>query len=215
MPRAPASASSSGRAAANFVMVRVGDTAPVVEALAAKHIHVRDRSKDPTTPGCIRITAGIVDHTSAAIEALEAVMAPSTQPSAGGKAGTMTKTPPRRTTARRPGSGRARSGDVRPPHGRDADSRAPGHRRSRTVRCTDRHQVPRSHARAVLPARRIRSLAPRGRGSRCRPAPHRRGRRHRARRGGPVGARRSERHQPRGLLPDADGTRRWPSPPST
>ena len=63
------------KSAANFVMVRVGETAPFVDALAAKHIHVRDRSKDPTTPGCIRITAGVVDHTNAAIEALEAVMA--------------------------------------------------------------------------------------------------------------------------------------------
>jgi histidinol-phosphate aminotransferase len=61
--------------AANFVMVRVGDTAPFIEALAARTVHVRDRSTDPTTPGCIRITAGVVEHTDAAIEALESVMA--------------------------------------------------------------------------------------------------------------------------------------------
>lgn len=61
--------------AANYVMVRVGETAPVLEALAARKIHVRDRSKDPTTPGCIRMTAGILDHTAAAIEALEEVFA--------------------------------------------------------------------------------------------------------------------------------------------
>jgi len=61
--------------AANYVMVRVGDTAPFIEALAARKIHVRDRSKDPTTPGCIRITAGMIDHTDAAIEALDAVVA--------------------------------------------------------------------------------------------------------------------------------------------
>jgi histidinol-phosphate/aromatic aminotransferase/cobyric acid decarboxylase-like protein len=54
-------------------MVRVGDTAPVIAALASKKIHVRDRSKDPTTPGCIRVTAGMVEHTKAAIEALDAV----------------------------------------------------------------------------------------------------------------------------------------------
>jgi histidinol-phosphate aminotransferase len=59
--------------AANYVMVQVGDTAPFVEALAARNIHVRDRSKDPVTPGCIRITAGMVEHTRAAIEALELV----------------------------------------------------------------------------------------------------------------------------------------------
>jgi histidinol-phosphate aminotransferase len=61
------------KSAANYVMVRVGETAPFVQALAAKKIHVRDRSKDPTTPGCIRITAGMVDHTRSAIEALEFV----------------------------------------------------------------------------------------------------------------------------------------------
>ena len=62
--------------AANFVMVRVGDAVPlVVDALAARRVHVRDRSKDPTTPGCIRITAGMTAHTDAAIQALESVVA--------------------------------------------------------------------------------------------------------------------------------------------
>ena len=61
--------------AANYVMVRVGETAPFIDALAANKIHVRDRSKDPTTPGCIRITAGMVEHTDAAITAIEAAAA--------------------------------------------------------------------------------------------------------------------------------------------
>lgn len=62
--------------AANFVLVRVGDPVqPFVAALAAHDVHVRDRSKDPTTPGCIRITAGILEHTDAAIAALESVVA--------------------------------------------------------------------------------------------------------------------------------------------
>jgi len=61
--------------AANYVLVRVGETKPFVEALAAKKIHVRDRSKDPVTPGCVRVTAGVVEHTDAAIEALESVVA--------------------------------------------------------------------------------------------------------------------------------------------
>ena len=62
--------------AANFVLVRVGDDAPAfVEALAARQVHVRDRSRDPLTKGCIRITAGVLTHTDAAIEALESVMA--------------------------------------------------------------------------------------------------------------------------------------------
>lgn len=63
------------KSAANFVLVRVGDSAPVVRAMAERKVHVRDRSKDPTTTGCIRITAGIREHTDAAIEALESVMA--------------------------------------------------------------------------------------------------------------------------------------------
>jgi histidinol-phosphate aminotransferase len=61
--------------AANYVLVQVGETAPFVEALAARKIHVRDRSRDKATPGCIRITAGVVSHTKAAIEALETVVA--------------------------------------------------------------------------------------------------------------------------------------------
>jgi histidinol-phosphate aminotransferase len=62
--------------AANYVLVRVGEAVPLfVEALAARKIHVRDRSKDPYTAGCIRITAGVIEHTDAAIEALESVVA--------------------------------------------------------------------------------------------------------------------------------------------
>jgi len=61
--------------AANYVMVRVGDVPLFVSALAARKVHVRDRSKDPSTPGCIRITAGMTEHTDAAIEALESVVA--------------------------------------------------------------------------------------------------------------------------------------------
>jgi histidinol-phosphate aminotransferase len=59
---------------ANFVLVRVGDrVADVMQALDARGVHVRDRSRDPHTPGCVRITAGIVAHTDAAISALEAI----------------------------------------------------------------------------------------------------------------------------------------------
>ena len=62
--------------AANFVLVEVGDpVAPFVEAMAARGVHVRDRSRDPYTPGCVRVTAGIVAHTERAIEALEAAVA--------------------------------------------------------------------------------------------------------------------------------------------
>jgi histidinol-phosphate aminotransferase len=61
--------------AANFVMVQVGETAPFIDALAARNVHVRDKSSDPSTPGCIRITTGVLEHTDAAIEALDSVMA--------------------------------------------------------------------------------------------------------------------------------------------
>jgi len=61
---------------ANFVLVEVGDpVGPFVESMAAHGVHVRDRSHDPYTPGCVRITAGIVEHTEAAVAALEAAVA--------------------------------------------------------------------------------------------------------------------------------------------
>ena len=60
--------------AANFVFVRAGARAPdVVHALAARGVHVRDRSTDPITAGCVRITAGIVAHTDAAVAALQEI----------------------------------------------------------------------------------------------------------------------------------------------
>jgi histidinol-phosphate aminotransferase len=62
--------------AANFVLVRVGErTEALVSALAARGVHVRDRSRDPYCPGCVRITAGIRAHTDAGIAALDEVMA--------------------------------------------------------------------------------------------------------------------------------------------
>lgn len=61
--------------AANFVMVRVGDrVGAIVRALAAHGLHVRDRSGDPATPGCIRVTAGLVADTERAITALESAL---------------------------------------------------------------------------------------------------------------------------------------------
>lgn len=63
------------KSAANYVLVRVGDTGPVVDALAARRIHVRDKSGDPMTAGCLRITAGVREHTDLVIAALEAAIA--------------------------------------------------------------------------------------------------------------------------------------------
>jgi histidinol-phosphate aminotransferase len=62
------------RSAANFVLVTVGDAPAVRAALAAKGIHVRDRSSAPGCAGCLRITAGLVDDTRAAVRALEEVL---------------------------------------------------------------------------------------------------------------------------------------------
>lgn len=59
------------RSDANFVLVRVGDRATeLVRALAALGILVRDRSNQPGCAGCIRITAGIVQHTDRCLKAL-------------------------------------------------------------------------------------------------------------------------------------------------
>ncbi len=66
------------KSAGNFVLINVasvGDPGEIVEALAARNILVRDRSKDPGCSGCIRITAGLVRHTEVVIEALEGLCA--------------------------------------------------------------------------------------------------------------------------------------------
>ena len=60
---------------ANFVLAAFGDRAgAIVQGLAARGIHVRDKSRDPACPGCIRITTGVVEHTQACIRALEEVL---------------------------------------------------------------------------------------------------------------------------------------------
>jgi histidinol-phosphate aminotransferase len=63
------------KSAANFVLARFGDdTGRVVRGLAARQIFVRDKSSDPACAGCVRITAGVVEHTRVAIAALEEVL---------------------------------------------------------------------------------------------------------------------------------------------
>jgi histidinol-phosphate aminotransferase len=60
---------------ANFVLVRVGDrVGDVVAMLRERRIYVRDRSSQPGCAGCCRITAGVVEHTRAALAALEEVL---------------------------------------------------------------------------------------------------------------------------------------------
>lgn len=60
---------------ANFVLARFpGRAAHVASALAARGVHVRDRSRDPGCSDCLRITAGVADHTRRLVEALEEVL---------------------------------------------------------------------------------------------------------------------------------------------
>jgi histidinol-phosphate aminotransferase len=64
------------KSAANFVLVDGGDRVrQLVDGLIARGVLVRDRSKDPYCPNCFRITAGVVEYTRTAIQALEAVCA--------------------------------------------------------------------------------------------------------------------------------------------
>jgi len=60
---------------ANFVLAEFGSRArAVVDGLAARGVHVRDKSRDPACPGCVRITTGVVAHTQSCIQALEEVL---------------------------------------------------------------------------------------------------------------------------------------------
>ncbi len=61
--------------AANFVLARFeGRGRAVASALAERGVHVRDRSRDEGCMDCLRITAGIVEHTSTFITALREVL---------------------------------------------------------------------------------------------------------------------------------------------
>jgi histidinol-phosphate aminotransferase len=66
------------KSAGNFVLInvaRAGEPADIARAFADRGVLVRDRSRDPGCAGCIRITAGVVRHTEAAVEALEGLCA--------------------------------------------------------------------------------------------------------------------------------------------
>ena len=61
---------------ANFVLFRVGpDAGTITEALQARQILVRDKSSAPGCAGCIRLTSGVVEHTTLALAALEEILA--------------------------------------------------------------------------------------------------------------------------------------------
>jgi histidinol-phosphate aminotransferase len=61
--------------AANFVLARFpGESSRIAAALADRGIHVRDRSRDAGCAGCLRVTAGVVDHTREFLAALGEVL---------------------------------------------------------------------------------------------------------------------------------------------
>ena len=60
---------------ANFVLARFdGQPGRVAAGLAARGVHVRDRSTDPGCAGCLRMTAGVTGHTEALLAALEEIL---------------------------------------------------------------------------------------------------------------------------------------------
>jgi histidinol-phosphate aminotransferase len=63
------------RSDANFVLARFDrGSAAIASALAERGVHVRDRSNDPGCENCLRVTAGVVEHTRQFLTALEAVL---------------------------------------------------------------------------------------------------------------------------------------------
>ena len=64
------------KSAANFVLIDGGTRArALIDGLIADGVLVRDRTKDPSTPTCFRLTTGVVEHTRHAVNALEALCA--------------------------------------------------------------------------------------------------------------------------------------------
>ena len=60
---------------ANFVLVCAGDrTDALVKGAFARGVYIRDRSTEPGCAGCMRIGAGIVDHTARCIAVMEEVL---------------------------------------------------------------------------------------------------------------------------------------------
>ena len=64
------------KSAANFVLIDGGARArDIIDGMIAKGVFVRDRTNDPATPTCFRLTTGVVEHTRKACETLEALCA--------------------------------------------------------------------------------------------------------------------------------------------
>lgn len=61
--------------AANFVLVHVGpDVASLVSRAASRGVYLRDRSNEPGCEGCVRITAGVVEHTMRGLAVVEELL---------------------------------------------------------------------------------------------------------------------------------------------
>ena len=62
------------KSAANFVLIDGGTRVrALVDGLIANGVLVRDRTRDPSTPTCFRVTTGVVEHTRRAADTLEAL----------------------------------------------------------------------------------------------------------------------------------------------
>ena len=60
---------------ANFVLIRAGDTRQaLLDGLQARNIYIRDRDRQPGCEGCVRVTTGLVAHTTACIDAIEEIL---------------------------------------------------------------------------------------------------------------------------------------------
>jgi histidinol-phosphate aminotransferase len=63
------------RSGANFVLVCAGDrTDALVNGAFARGVYIRDRSSEPGCAGCIRIAAGVVEHTRRCIDVMDEVL---------------------------------------------------------------------------------------------------------------------------------------------
>jgi len=63
------------KSSANFVLVCAGErTEALVKGAFARGVYIRDRSTEPGCAGCIRIGAGIVEHTRRCIAVMEEVL---------------------------------------------------------------------------------------------------------------------------------------------
>jgi histidinol-phosphate aminotransferase len=64
------------KSATNFVLIDGGARVrELIDGMIAAGVFVRDRTKDPSTPTCFRVTTGVVEHTRKAVETLEALCA--------------------------------------------------------------------------------------------------------------------------------------------